>query len=213
MGEYQYTSDRDGGMEGTIYADKLDDDCVNVFIGGINELLPIKVREDGKIKQLQQSYWCNELTGNFTDGGLTFTYKIKSVPEKTVTYTCTKTNSHTVRNRQYPEDQRDGWTGRYSYVRSGSDPSSGTFDLRKYSYNQIGIVSGHEGIISPLFVAAPDGTLTHVAGGNWEDFDGYINDSVMHYSYTYYETFASARVKCNAVIHATKHVSYNDDWK
>lgn len=79
MGEYAYISDRDGGMEGKIYADKSEDNYVNIYINGIGELLKMKVEEDGSLTLIKPgSDWGNyrNFEGAFTDGLLEYSFEI-----------------------------------------------------------------------------------------------------------------------------------------
>lgn len=178
MGEYAYVTDRDGGMEGVVYADKADDGYVNIYISGIGELKKMVVAKDGRLSLAQQDYYlCNSLTGRFTEDSLCFEYYVQSEPRTKVTYRCKKINGNTSENRDYPVEYRDKWVGKYTDI--SSTLSGDQIYVAKISYNRIGIFSVYPWEI--IFNVAEDGKLSVVKPGsewgNYNEFEGeFIED-------------------------------------
>ena len=184
MGEYAYVTDRDGGMEGTIYADKYGDRNVNVYISGIGELKRMKIDEDGNLSLAQQDYYlCNSLTGHFTEDSLCFEYYVQSEPRTKVTYRCKKINGNTSTDREYPVDYRDKWIGKYTDI-SSTSPGNQIY-VAKISYTRIGIFSVYPWEI--IFNVAEDGSLTvvkpSVEWGNYNEFEGMFTEDKLQYSF------------------------------
>lgn len=185
MGEYAYVSDRDGGMEGTIYADKYGDRYVGIYIDGIGELKRMKIDEDGNLRLAQENYywananyWNNSFTGKFTEDSLCFEYYIQSSPQIKVSYNCKKINGNTSTDREYPVDYRDKWIGKYLDISTGTngDPKS----VFKVSYTKVGITTS-EYPWEIIFNVEEDGSLTVVKPsyewGNYRNFEGsFIED-------------------------------------
>lgn len=184
MGEYAYVTDRDGGMEGTIYADKSEDGYVNIYISGIGELRKMGVSQDGNLSLAQQDYYlCNSLTGHFTEDSLCFEYYVQSDPRTKVTYRCKKINDNTSTDREYPVDYRDKWIGKYTDI-SSTSPGNQIY-VAKISYTRIGIFSVYPWEI--IFNVAEDGSLTvvkpSVEWGNYNEFEGMFTEDKLQYSF------------------------------
>lgn len=184
MGEYAYITDRDGGMEGTIYADKTEDGYVNIYISGIGELRKMGVAQDGNLSLAQQDYYlCNSLTGRFTEDSLCFEYYVQSEPRTKVTYRCKKINGNTSSDREYPVDYRDKWIGKYTDICSTS--TGDQIYVAKISYTRIGIFSVYPWEI--IFNVGEDGSLTvvkpSVEWGNYNNFEGMFTEDKLQYSF------------------------------
>lgn len=191
MGEYAYVTDRDGGMEGTIYADKYGDRNVGIYIDGINELNRMKIDEDGNLSLAQENYywenanyWHNSFTGKFTEDSLCFEYYIQSEPRTRISYHCVKINGNTSSDREYPVDYRNKWIGRYLDISDGivGDPKS----VFKVSYTKVGITTS-EYPWEIIFNVAEDGSLTvvkpSVEWGNYNNFEGLFTEDQLRYHF------------------------------
>ena len=185
MGEYAYVTDRDEGMEGTIYADKSGDRYVNIYIDGIGELKKMKVDEDGNLSLVQENYyWNNSFTGKFTEDNLCFEYYIQSEPRIKVSYNCKKINGNTSTDREYPADYRDKWIGKYIDISVGTngDPKS----VFKVSYTKVGITTS-EYPWEIIFNVGEDGSLTvvkpSVEWGNYNEFEGLFTEDQLRYHF------------------------------
>lgn len=189
MGEYAYITDRDGGMEGTIYADKTGDRYVNVYIGGIGDLKKMEIGEDGSLSLVENDYqgnyyWYNSFTGRFTEDSLYFEYYIQSEPRTKVSYHGCKINGNTSPNREYPVDYRDKWIGKYQDISVGTDSTQ--VRIYKVSYTKVGITSiGYPWEI--VFNVGEDGNLTVVKSssewGNYRDFEGMFTEDRLSYHF------------------------------
>lgn len=185
MGEYAYVTDRDGGMEGTIYADKTGAGYVNVYIGGIGELKKMEIGEDGNLRLVESDYyWHNSFTGRFTEDSLCFEYYIQSEPRTKVSYHCSKVNGNTSSVREYPVDYRDKWVGKYQNISIGTDGTQ--VNIYKVSYTKVGITTiGYPWEI--LFNVEEDGSLTVVKPssewGNYRDFEGLFTGDRLTYHF------------------------------
>jgi hypothetical protein len=185
MGEYAYVTDRDGGMEGIIYADKSGDRYVNIYIDGIGELKKMKIDEDGNLSLVQENYyWNNSFTGKFTEDNLCFEYYIQSESRIKVSYNCKKINGNTSTDREYPADYRDKWIGKYIDISAGTngDPKS----VFKVSYTKVGITTS-EYPWEIIFNVAEDGSLTvvkpSVEWGNYNNFEGLFTEDQLSYHF------------------------------
>ena len=182
VGGYAYTTNRDGGMEGSMYVNKLGDDAIMLSIDGINESMPLKVGSDGTLTAVVDSWWCSELNGSITGDKIRFEYNIMTEPKTKVCYRGVKTGETTMALSDY----RDVWTGIYSWSRNDGN-SSGTLTLKKVSYGRLGLLfdCDHE-LWSYLFDVDNNGNITQVDNGSSfrSNATGTIAGDSLQFSYT-----------------------------